>query len=140
MNLAHGFMFAIMGGMTTCKCGKPFVPNPKGLLKFCSRECFYIYRKHRPSGLVYTITATNQGWFKKKDVTKLDRKGYVRRRFNGKMQREHRYVMEQYLMRPLLPTEIVHHKNGDKTDNRIENLELLTKQAHDKIHKDDKRK
>lgn len=50
--------------------------------------------------------------------------GYVTLDINGKRIKEHRYTMEQHLGRKLFAHEVVHHVNGNKADNRLENLEL----------------
>lgn len=55
----------------------------------------------------------------------LDSYGYVIRRIDGKVHKEHRLVMESVLGRPLFPWEEVNHINGVKTDNQPDNLEVI---------------
>ena len=47
---------------------------------------------------------------------------------------QHRRVMEEYLGRKLLRKEVVHHVDGNKKNNEIENLELMTLSEHSKYH------
>jgi len=53
---------------------------------------------------------------------------------NGEKTHKARYKMEKHLGRELKPYEVVHHINGDPTDDRISNLMLMSKSEHNSLH------
>ncbi len=62
------------------------------------------------------------------------RKGYKTIQINGKQLRFHRYLMEQKIGRKLNFNEVVHHIDGDKLNNNIDNLQIVSRGEHINLH------
>jgi len=117
-------------------------PSHAHLRKCCSRECGKAYRRILMSGEnnhQFGIKGPNNASFK--TGRRETNYGYIvvynpemADRSDGYVL-EHRLVMMQHIGRKLEQDEHVHHKNGNRKDNRIENLEILSMSEHHSLHK-----
>lgn len=100
-------------------CKKEFKPE-RSIRNFCSKICWCEWRKEK--------TKLNPGsWIEN---------GYrVLYTENGKGIKEHIKIMQDHIGRELTLDEVVHHINEIRTDNRIENLQLMTRGEHSKLHR-----
>lgn len=62
-------------------------------------------------------------------------KEYRWRRVNGRDVLEHRYIVEQQIGRLLAVDECVHHKDGNKLNNDLANLEIVPRDRHTSLHR-----
>src|SRR3990167_6942534 len=101
-------------GIICKQCGKKThkYDDHKRIRQFCNNKCSLTWiARHRKN---------SRGWI-------ISPKGY-KMIYNPKTQKyimEHRLIMEKEMGRFLEKDEVVHHRNGIKNDNRIENLELM---------------
>jgi hypothetical protein len=120
---------------TTCdNCGKMF-QRREAEIKFnqrmgmkrayCSRACWRASLHQSRQG------PSNPNW---NGGRYIRRDGYVEIRVDGVERLEHNYLMEKKMGRELKRGELVHHMNGIRTDNRMENLKLMTISEHMRIH------
>jgi predicted nucleic acid-binding Zn-ribbon protein len=79
----------------------------------CSNQCRNAAKIEKSKGKIYFHDA-----------------GYRMTRVNGRPKFEHRLVAEKTLGRPLLKSEVVHHNNENKLDNRPENLTVMSQSQH----------
>lgn len=111
-----------------CECGETAIVEGKNLRNGVTQSCGCIRKELFIEKLQGRKGASHPAW---KGGRFRTPRGYISCQAKGHPRAsklgyvfEHRLVMEKMIGRYLAPNETVHHKNGIKTDNRPENLEL----------------
>ena len=138
-------------------CGKAFHLKPyrikRAKVNYCSRECQTEARKHymkgsgnHQYGLRGELNPTWAGGTKIENGYRMVQSiGHPFSVGRSEYVLEHRLVAEMYLLtnensvtidgrRYLSPNYVVHHKNKNRLDNRVENLEVMTLSEHQSLH------
>lgn len=116
----------VTGKVYIVEAGRPRPGHPKQCAS-CGAETFKTSReiRDRKGGVFYCSRAcASKGWARELGATRVDSSGYVEIKTDDGWRKEHRVVMERVLGRELQETETVHHINGDRSDNRVDNLQL----------------
>lgn len=85
---------------------------------------------------LYQPGICNRGYRGTTDYYHIDGNGYVCLYVDGRLMREHRYVMEQHLGRQLSSDEYVHHIDFNRLNNAVTNLCVMERDEHCKLHRE----
>ena len=103
--------------------------------QYCSRECSN--KATAGANSLSKMGEKNPMYGKRSPQFKgdtLSTDGYVVVTRGEKRVRKHREIMENHLGRKLEDWEVIHHKNENRLDNRIENLEVMRDGYHVRLH------